>query len=107
MPGSRSIEMPGPLPTPLVAYCVKALGAEAGIMMTASHNPPQDNGYKLYSSDGSQIIPPNDEIVERYANAATTPALARAHQRAPSWISHDVLDQYRSHFVSRFGVERQ
>jgi len=38
----------------LVAYCVKKLGAAAGIMVTASHNPPQDNGYKLYSSDGSR-----------------------------------------------------
>ena len=79
--GVKVYEMPGPLPTPLVAYCVKELGAAAGIMVTASHNPPQDNGYKLYSSDGSQIIPPNDEIVERHANEATT----------PSWASGRVL----------------
>ncbi len=63
--GVRVIEMPGPLPTPLVAYCVKSLGAAAGIMVTASHNPPNDNGYKLYASDGAQIVPPDDEIVER------------------------------------------
>ena len=73
--GVKVYEMPGPLPTPLVAYCVKQLGAAAGIMVTASHNPPLDNGYKLYSSDGSQIIPPNDEIVERHANEATTPTV--------------------------------
>ena len=72
--GVKVYEMPGPLPTPLVAYCVKALGAAAGIMITASHNPPLDNGYKLYSSDGSQIIPPNDEIVERLRERGRDPA---------------------------------
>jgi phosphomannomutase len=102
--GVKVYEMPGPLPTPLVAYCVKKLGAAAGIMVTASHNPPQDNGYKLYSSDGSQIVPPNDEIVERFANDAVTPELgerASAHHR---WISHTLFDQYRAHFTQRFGV---
>jgi phosphomannomutase len=102
--GVKVYEMPGPLPTPLVAYCVKQLGAAAGIMVTASHNPPRDNGYKLYSSDGSQIIPPNDEIVERHANEATTPILGERSSNHHRWISHDLLDQYRQHFATRFGV---
>ena len=103
--GVKVFEMPGPLPTPFVAYCVKALGAEAGIMITASHNPPADNGFKLYSSDGSQIIPPNDEIVEHYANAAATPQLAERPSSYHRWISDDVFADYRSHFVERFGVD--
>ena len=102
--GVKVFEMPEPLPTPLVAYCVKELGAAAGIMITASHNPPDDNGYKLYSSDGSQIIPPNDEIVERFADAATSPVLAERPSSHHRWISPDVLTKYRDHMSRRFSV---
>jgi phosphomannomutase len=102
--GVKVYEMPRPLPTPLVAYCVKQLDAAAGIMVTASHNPPQDNGYKLYSSDGSQIIPPNDEIVERFANVAASPALGERTSTHHRWISPDLLDQYRAHMTQRFAV---
>jgi phosphomannomutase len=99
--GVKVLEMPGPLPTPLVAYCVKKLGAAAGIMVTASHNPPHDNGYKLYSSDGSQIIPPNDEIVERFANSAGIPELGERSSNHHRWISHDLLDEYRGHLTRK------
>lgn len=102
--GVKVYEMPGPLPTPLVAYCVKQLGAAAGIMVTASHNPPHDNGYKLYSSDGSQIIPPNDEIVERFANQAATPVLGERTSTHHRWISPDLLERYRDHMTQRFAV---
>ncbi len=102
--GVKVYEMPRPLPTPLVAYCVKQLGAAAGIMVTASHNPRQDNGYKLYSSDGSQIVPPHDEIVERFASVAAAPALGERTSTHHRWISPDLLDQYRDHMSQRFAV---
>jgi phosphomannomutase len=66
--GFKAFVMPRTLPTPLLAFAIRELGCAAGVMVTASHNPPQDNGYKVYLGDGSQIVPPADaEIAERIA----------------------------------------
>ena len=57
-----------PIPTPLVSFGIRRYGCVAGIVVTASHNPAADNGYKVYLGDGSQIIPPTDtQIAARIA----------------------------------------
>ncbi|MGC8509894.1 MAG: phospho-sugar mutase [Acidimicrobiales bacterium] len=97
-------EMPRPLPTPFVSYAVRALGAVAGIMITASHNPPADNGYKLYGSDGSQIIPPHDAVVQDAARRAGPAALGERGDPRHHVIEPTLFDAYRDHFVARFAV---
>jgi phosphomannomutase len=59
-------QLPSKVPTPLVAYTVKKLKADCGVMITASHNPPKDNGYKVYDHFGAGIIPPVDEMISNH-----------------------------------------
>ncbi len=77
--GMRAVVLPRALPTPVLAFAVRHLGAAAGLMVTASHNPPQDNGCKVYLGDGRQIVPPDDELIAaRIAQVGPVSALPRA-----------------------------
>ena len=86
--GFRARLLPRVLPTPVLAFAVRELGAAAGVMVTASHNPPQDNGYKVYAADGAQIVPPTDREIEAAIRAVGP---ARAIPLAPDAVV--VLDE--------------
>ncbi|MFF7164951.1 phospho-sugar mutase [Streptomyces sp. NPDC008086] len=92
--GLRAAVLPRPLPTPVLAYAIRHLGAVAGVEVTASHNPPRDNGYKVYLGDGSQIVPPADiEIAEEIA---AVPSLTVVPRPTEGWETLDdsVLEAY-------------
>ncbi|KNY06375.1 phospho-sugar mutase [Microbacterium sp. GCS4] len=97
--GLRAILLPRLLPTPVLAFAVRHLGADAGVMVTASHNPPNDNGYKVYlggADQGSQIVSPADaEIaahIQRVADAGDVSALPRSTSYETA--AEDVVDAY-------------
>ena len=91
--GLKAYVLPRPLPTPLLAFAIRELGSVAGVMVTASHNPPQDNGYKVYLGDGSQIGPPADAAIA--ARIAAVGALADVPRGdAGTTLREDIVDRY-------------
>jgi phosphomannomutase len=91
--GLDAVLLDRPSPTPVVAFGIKHLKAVAGVVVTASHNPPQDNGYKVYLGDGSQIVPPADAEIAA-AIAAVGPL--GSVPRSDDWQSagDDLLNAY-------------
>ena len=91
--GIKASVMPAPLPTPLLAFAIRELGCDAGVMVTASHNPPQDNGYKVYLGDGSQIVAPADaEIAAHIAAVGPLPEVPRGS--GGTTLDRSIVDTY-------------
>lgn len=91
--GLRALLLPRALPTPVLAFAIRHLSASAGVMVTASHNPPQDNGYKVYLGDGGQIVPPADAEISS-AIAAVGPLASVARSDDFIVLDDSVLDAY-------------
>ncbi|CAA9221339.1 MAG: Probable phosphomannomutase pmmB [uncultured Blastococcus sp.] len=85
--------LPLPLPTPVLSFAVRHLGCVAGVMVTASHNPPDDNGYKVYLGDGAQLVPPADREIE---GAIAAVGSARDVPLSDDWLTlgDDVAADY-------------
>ncbi len=96
--GVRAILLPRLLPTPVLAFAVRHLEVSAGVMVTASHNPPRDNGYKVYlggADGGSQIVPPADaEIATHILRVAAQANVLDLPRGDYETAGEDVLDEY-------------
>ncbi|CAN5268972.1 phospho-sugar mutase [soil metagenome] len=97
--GVRAVLLPRLLPTPVLAFAVRELGVSAGVMVTASHNPPQDNGYKVYLGDadqGSQIVPPLDGEIAAHILAIAADKSVLRLPRSSEYETADerVIDEY-------------
>lgn len=99
--GMKVYVLPRPLPTPVLAFATNELKCDVGIMVTASHNPPQDNGYKVYLGGtvdglhyrGSQIISPTDESIAKKINEITSLA---SQPRGKDWVvlDEEIINKY-------------
>ncbi|MGO3766983.1 phospho-sugar mutase [Microbacterium gubbeenense] len=98
--GLRAILLPRMLPTPVLAFAVRYLGADAGVMVTASHNPPNDNGYKVYlggADGGAQIVSPADAEIAGFIDAVAEGSIADLPRSTSYEIAgDDVVDAYIS-----------
>ncbi|MGG7307944.1 phospho-sugar mutase [Curtobacterium sp. AB451] len=92
--------LPSALPTPVLAFAVRHLDVGAGVMVTASHNPPRDNGYKVYlgeDDEGSQIVPPVDADIAAAIDAVAAGSITDLHRATDYTVAtSELLDAYVS-----------
>jgi phosphomannomutase len=99
--GMKVFVLPRPLPTPVLAFATNELSCDVGIMVTASHNPPQDNGYKVYLGGtvdgieyrGSQIVSPTDVSIAKKIDAITS---LKSQPRGKEWtvLGEEIIEKY-------------
>ncbi len=106
--GGHALIFPRPLPTPVTAFALRHIPCDAAVMVTASHNPAEDNGYKVYlggravtgSGQGSQIVPPVD--AEIFAAIQAVPSVASVPRAESGWetLGDDILEAYLARAAS-------
>ncbi len=94
--GVRAMIFPHVVPTPVLAWNITEVGAAAGVMVTASHNPPADNGYKVYLGTGAQIVPPADVDIAGCIDLVDPTAVELAPEDHPliTVLGHDEIEAY-------------
>jgi len=100
--GIAAMVLPTALPTPVLAFAIRELGCDAGVMVTASHNPPEDNGYKVYLADGSQIVSPADAEIAACIAAVGAPGSIPQSEDYRT-LDDAVLNAYVARAVSLLG----
>ena len=92
--GFEVLTFPEPVPTPLVAFACREIGAAAGVVITASHNPPEYNGYKVYNEFGAQIIPPADDMIAHEISLAPPAAKIDVDDSRVQSVAPDLREKY-------------
>lgn len=92
--GGRALLMPRPIPTPVLAFAIRRLRADAGVQVTASHNPPKDNGYKVYLGDGCQIVPPADVDISSHIRAVKSASAVPLADAGWTVLGEEIIDEY-------------
>ena len=94
--GMKALLLPSVFPTPVLAWNISRLGVAAGVMVTASHNPPQDNGYKVYLGSGAQIVPPRDELISDAIESFDATSIELASEVSPliQILGNECIDEY-------------
>lgn len=97
--GINTFLFPDTVPTPVLAFAIRHLKVDAGVMVTASHNPPQDNGYKVYLGSGAQIIPPADVEIAQCIEQVTALGPVADLPHGSEWVTLDssTADAYLEH----------
>ena len=105
--GVRAFVLPRPLPTPVLAFAIRHLGASAGVMVTASHNPPQDNGYKVYLEDGCQIVPPVDKEIAAMIDSVASSMRVDELPRNDGWqtLDESIVHNYTERALEILGPD--
>ncbi|HEX6656524.1 MAG TPA: hypothetical protein VF065_00500, partial [Ilumatobacter sp.] len=94
--GIKSMLFDQTVPTPVLAWSVTELDAAAGVVVTASHNPPADNGYKVYLGDGAQIVPPHDVGISERIEAVDPTAVPIAEE------GHELIDSVGEELIAAY-----